>query len=52
MVDWATASNVAFTGIVSVFMALGILSLVVYLVGLYFIGQQRTESKERGTGTA
>jgi len=51
VIDWEAASEVVFTGIVSVFLTLGILSIAVYLSGLYFIGRQRAENNERGTGT-
>ncbi|MBE3587027.1 MAG: OadG family protein [Thermoanaerobacteraceae bacterium] len=36
MVDWYQALSVAITGIVSVFLALGILSAVVWLAGYLF----------------
>lgn len=50
MIDWEFASIVAITGIVAVFLALGILNITVYLSGLYFIGRQKTETKKREAG--
>jgi len=49
MLDWTKALTVAVTGIVSVFLALGILNLAVSLTGYLFRqGERRQAEKARG----
>jgi len=43
LIDWETTVQVTFTGIISVFLALGILNLTVYFTGLYFHNRSQTE---------
>jgi Na+-transporting methylmalonyl-CoA/oxaloacetate decarboxylase gamma subunit len=46
VVDWLNALTIAVTGIVSVFLVLGILSIVVSLSGRYFIRKEKEQPEQ------
>ncbi len=46
MVDWLNALTISVTGIVSVFLVLGILSMVVGLSGRYFIRKEKEQPEQ------
>lgn len=49
--DWAKVFSVAFTGILSVFLGLGILSLAVGLTGYLFEQSAKRKAKESSTSS-
>lgn len=49
MVDWTSAGVVALTGIISVFLVMGVLNLAVSITGMIF-EKSAARSKARSTG--
>jgi len=52
VIDWSSAAEVATTGIVSVFLVLGILNIAVYLAGIYFSSRDKAEERGRGASSS